>query len=140
MSKNSQIANATVSAQADLLSALLNGGYLRIYDGSQPANADTAITDQTLLVSLRFATPSAAPAVNGLVTFNALISGIASTTGTATWCRALAADGTTVVFDGTVGVAGDTPNVVMNSVSIVPTAVVSNEGFTFAVSKAFSGL
>lgn len=140
MSKNTQLASAVVSAQADLLADLLAGGYLRIYSGAQPANADTAVTTQTLLVQLRFATPAAPPAVNGLLTFNALISGVASATGTATWCRALASDGATVVFDGTVGVAGDTPNVVMNSVEIVPTAVVSNAGFTWAATKAYAGL
>jgi len=55
MAKNTQLAYATCNAQANTIGGLCNDGYIRIYDGSQPANADTAITTQNLLATLRFA-------------------------------------------------------------------------------------
>ena len=49
MANNLKLSNAAVNAEADALSVLLDNGYLRIYDGTQPANADTPISTQTLL-------------------------------------------------------------------------------------------
>lgn len=46
MAKNTQLSNLAVNTEADALGALLNSGLLRIYDGTQPATADTAITTQ----------------------------------------------------------------------------------------------
>lgn len=51
MALNTQLANATVNGQADNLSARLNSGFLRIYDGTQPTNADTAIGDLVSSIS-----------------------------------------------------------------------------------------
>ena len=48
---------------------LLDNGYLRIYDGTQPATANTAIGSQVLLAELRFNADAAPVAVNGVLTF-----------------------------------------------------------------------
>ena len=103
MPNNTQLANATVNGQGDNLAARLNNGYLRIYDGTQPATADTAIGAQVLLAEPRFNATAAPATVNGLITFNAITADAsANATGTATWFRALSSDGTTVVYDGSV--------------------------------------
>ena len=52
MALNLKMANAAVNAEADALSDQLDNGFLRIYDGSQPATADTAIGAQVLLAEL----------------------------------------------------------------------------------------
>jgi hypothetical protein len=141
MPKNTQLTNATVNGQADDLATRLNNGYLRIYDGTQPANADTAVSTQTLLAELRFNTTAAPAAVNGVLTFNALTAdSSANASGTASWFRALSSNGSTAVMDGTVGETADTPNLVLNSKAISAGASVSVSSFTHTVQKATSGL
>lgn len=140
MAKNTQLANATVNGQGDNLAARLNTGYLRIYSGTQPATADTALSGNTLLAELRF-NATAAPATSaGVITFSAITGATAAATGTATFFRALASDGTTVVMDGTVDVTGNTPNLVLNSVAISSGATVNVTSFTHTVNKSTSGL
>lgn len=139
MAMNTQLANATVNGQGDNLAARLNNGYLRIYDGTQAATADTALGAQVLLAELRFNATAAPATSNGLITFNAITADAsANATGTATWYRALNVDGTTVVMDGSVGTA--TSNLVLNSVSIVITGNVAVTSFTHDVLNSSSGL
>lgn len=106
MALNTQLADATVNAQATSLSTLANSGLLRIYDGTQPATADTAITTQVLGVTLTMnATAFGAP-VSGLLTANAITSGTAVASITPTWARLLKSDGTTVIMDVSAGASG----------------------------------
>ena len=139
MAKNTQLSNACVNAEADALSALLANGYLRLYSTGQPANADTALSGQTMLAELRFSVTAAPAAVAGVITFNAITSATAAASSTATWFRCLKSDGTTVVFDGTVDVSGNTPNLALNSVVISAGATVSVSSFTHTVAKATAG-
>lgn len=140
MAKNTQLANATVNGQADNLSARLNTGYLRIYSGTQPATADTALAGNTLLAELRFSATAAAAATAGVITFNAITGATAAASGTASFFRALSSDGTTVVMDGNVDVTANTPNLVLNSTAISSGATVNVTAFTHTVAKATSGL
>ena len=141
MSKNTQVSNAAANAEADALSALLATGYLRLYTTAQPANADTAVSGQTLLSEHRFSATAAPAAAAGVITFNAITTVAAGNSGTATWFRALKSDGTTVVMDGTVGtIAAATENLQLNSNVISGGANVSITGFTHTVNKATAGL
>lgn len=133
MANNLKISSTTVSAQADALSDLLDNGYLRIYDGTQPANANTAITTQVLLAELRFNATAAPAASGGVLTMNSVTQdSSADNTGTATWFRALKSDGSTVVFDGSVGTSGCDLN--LGSTSITSGASVAVTSMTFTVS------
>lgn len=139
MAKNTQLSNATVNGQADYLSDQLDNGYLRIYDGSQPATADTAIGSQVLLAELRFNVTAAPAASAGVLTFNAITAdSSANATGTAAWARCLKNDGSSVVMDVSVGTSD--ANVVLNTVSISSGGSVSVTSFTYTVAKATSGL
>ena len=139
MALNTQLSNATVNAQADALSALLNNGYLRIYSGTQPANANTALSGNTLLAELRFSATAAPAASNGVITFNAITSdSSADNTGTATFFRALKSDGTSVVLDGTVGTSS--ANMIIATTSISAGQTVSCSSFTHSVLESSSGL
>ena len=140
MAKNTQLANATVNGQGDNLAARLNNGYLRIYSGAQPTNADTALGAQVLLAELRFSATAAPATAAGVITFNAITAVVALASGTAAWFRALQSDGTTVVMDGNVDVTANTPNLVLNSVGISAGANVSVSAFTHTVNKAVTGL
>lgn len=53
MALNPKYSNTMVNAEANAVGDALNNGYIRIYDGSQPANADTAVGAQVLLAELR---------------------------------------------------------------------------------------
>lgn len=133
MANNLKISSTAVNAQADALSDLLDNGYLRIYDGTQPANANTAITTQVLLAELRFNATAAPAASSGVLTMNSITQdSSANNTGTATWFRALKSDGSTVVFDGSVGTSGCNLN--LGSTSITSGASVAVTSMTFTVS------
>jgi len=137
MALNPQITNAAASAAADAVVDLLDvggAGYLRIYDGAQPATADTAVGAQALLAELRFGATAFGAASNGVATANAITAdSSANATGTAAWFRTLAGNGTTAVFDGTVGTSGADLN--LNTTSIVAAAEVSVTSFTYTQSK-----
>jgi len=134
MALNPKRSNVAVSAAADAVCPLLNNGYLRIYDGTQPATADTAVTTQTKLAELRWNATAFGAASNGVATANAITSDAsADATGTATWFRALKSDGTTVVFDGSVGTSS--ADLVLNSVAISSGAQVSVTSFTYTENK-----
>lgn len=135
MALNLKLSNAAVDAEGDALAPLFNSGYLRIYDGTQATDADTAVGAQVLLAELRFAATGIATSVNGVLTANALTAdSSANATGTATWYRALQSDGTTVICDGSVGTSGCNLN--LNSVSISAGAEVSVSSFTHTIPKS----
>jgi hypothetical protein len=134
MALNPKLSNTGANAAADAVVDLLDNGYLRVYDGTQPADADTAITSQTLLAELRFNATAFGAAAAGVATANAITSdSSANATGTATWFRALKSDGSTVMWDGSVGTSGCNLN--LNSVSLVPGAAVSVSSFSYTQQK-----
>lgn len=83
----------------------LDSGYLRVYSGSVPANADASLGAATLLAELRFGNPAFGAASSGTKTANAITNGTAAATGTPTFFRALKSDGTTCVLQGSAGVS-----------------------------------
>lgn len=135
MANNLKLSNVAVNAEADALAPLANSGYIRIYDGAQPTNADTAIGAQVLLAELTFGATAFGSASNGVLTANAITQdSSANETGTAAWFRCLESDGTTTLFDGTVGTTGCDLN--LSSVSIVSGVPVSITSLTFTVPKS----
>jgi len=123
-----------VNAEADALAPQFNTGYLRIYDGAQPTNADTAVGAQVLLAELRFNATAFPAAVAGLLTANAITGdAAANATGTAAWFRCLQSNGTSVIMDGTVGTA--TSDLVLDSTAIQINADVNVTSYTIQVSK-----
>lgn len=140
MAKNIQLSNEAANAEADAIARLLDNGYLRIYDGAQPATANTAVGTQNLLAELRFAATSAPAAAAGVLTFSTIAAAVAALTGTAAWFRALKSDGTSAVFDGTVGTTS--ANMILAALAIqanVQTQV-SVSNFTYTAQKAATGL
>jgi len=135
MANNFKQADAAVNAAADAVCALCNSGYLRIYTAPQPATADTAISDQTLLAELTFGATAFGAASGGVAEANAITAdSAANATGTAAWFRALKSDGTTSVFDGSVGTSD--ADLVLNSVAIQENAEVSITSLTYTQPKS----
>ena len=133
---NTQLAAATANGQASTLSTLCNSGLCRVYDGTQPATGDTAITTQVLGVTLTLnATAFGAP-VGGLLTANAITGGTAVASITPTWFRLLKSDGVTVVMDGSVGATAS--NMILGAFTSGTTVTCSS--FTHNVRPSTSGL
>lgn len=107
MANNLQLSNANVNAKGAAGLARLNSGYIRIYDGAQPATADTAVGAQVLLAELRWNATAFGAGTAGVFSAGAITAdSSANATGTPAWFRALGSDGATVEFDGTAGAAG----------------------------------
>jgi hypothetical protein len=100
---------------------------INIYDGTPPANADAALSGNTLLAQLVCSATAAAYATNGInarATFNAITSDAsADATGTATFFRILTQSGGTVIGQGTVGTSA--ADLILNTVSITAGSTVS---------------
>lgn len=129
MALNPKLAVARRNAALDAaLDTVLDGGFLRIYDGAQPTDADEAIGAQVLLAELTLNATAFAAASGGSKAANAITSdSSANATGTATW-GALVTSGGTRLFDFSVGTSG--ANLNLNTVSIVASATVSCSAFT----------
>jgi hypothetical protein len=124
------ITNAAASLAANAVTARCNSGFLRIYGGTPPANANAALSGNTLLAQLTFGATAFAAAVNGVATANAIGQDASNdATGTAAFFRAFESDGTTVVFQGTVGTTGAELN--LSSTSIVASGITSVSSFTY---------
>lgn len=134
MANNPKYSNNAVNTKVDALGALLNNGYIRIYSGTQPVDADTAVGAQVLLAELRFSATAFDPGVAGSADAAAVTNdAAANATGTATWFRCLASNGTTVIFDGTVGTSGCDLNI--NNADIQVNTEVSVTSFTLVEQK-----
>lgn len=106
---------------------------LRIYDGTIPTNADTAVGAQTLLAELTCnATAFAGAASGGVLTLNAITSdSSANATGTASWFRIVDSGATNTVMDGDVStVAAGTGDLQLDSTSITSGQTVNVTSFT----------
>lgn len=104
MAHDVRLSVAAGNALADALAALCDGGTLNVYDGTQPADPDTATSSQTLLASCGFASPAFSAASSGIATAHAIASDpAAEASGTAAWFRIFTSGGDPVL-DGTVGV------------------------------------
>lgn len=117
--------NLALNAAFDVLNG---GGFLRIYDGSQPTDADTALGSQVKLAELTLSSTSFAAASAGSKAANAIGSATALASSTATWATLVKSDGTTRVMDMSVGTSG--ANLNLNSVAISSGATVSVTSLT----------
>lgn len=132
MAFNTQISDAAANAACNAAAVLCNSGFLRIYDGTQATNANTAVGAQVLLAELTFGATAFATAVAGVATANSITAdSSANATGTASWFRVVKTDGTSVVYDGTVGTSGCNLNI--NSTAVQIGANVSVTSLTFSV-------
>ena len=125
--------NSHLQAVADAL----DNGYCRIYSGTVPTNANTAIGAQTLLAELRFAATAETSVTAGVLTFDDLTpDASANADGTPTFARCLSSDGTTVVVDMTASGTGGGAELVLTTASIVAGAEVSADSATLTYPAA----
>lgn len=111
MALNPHLSAASRKLALDAAFDVLNGGFLKVYDGTQPASPETAITTQVLLVSHSLnATAFGAAAGSGgatcTKTANAITNATIATGGTPTWATLVKSDNTTRVQDFSCGTSG----------------------------------
>lgn len=110
-------------------------GQLRIYGGPKPANADAALSGNTLLAALVMSDPAFGNATNGQA-IAAVIAQDASAdaSGTATFFRvgSMNSGVFSVVFQGEVGTAGSDLNLNTTAISAGGTVAVSSLTYTQA--------
>jgi hypothetical protein len=135
MANNPFFSDATVIADVNAITALLNGGFLEIWSGSQPGDANQALTGTKLAklaLSATFAPTAVASGSTGsrvvTATANAITSSAALATGTAGYFALLKSDDATVVAMGSVGTSGADLN--LNTLSLVSGGTVAVTAFT----------
>lgn len=127
------LATATRQAMCDACVDAIDGGTgagtLKIYTATRPANANTAVSGQTLLATLTFSDPAFGAAnTSGVATANSITQdSSADATGTAAWARIETSTPGTVM-DISVGTSGAELN--LDSVSIVAGGTVSVSSMT----------
>lgn len=130
-----QFSTTLRNAMLDQMTSTIGAsGLLRLYTGTEPATCATALSGNTLLVELTFNATFAPAASSGVLTLNAITNGTAVATGTAVFFRSVKSDGTTCVFQGTVGTSGADLN--LNTTSIVSGGPVSVTSWTITAPGA----
>lgn len=123
---------ACATAIMDAIDAGSGAGTLKVYAGTMPANADTAITDQTLLGTLTLADPCGS-VTNKTLTFGAITQdSAADATGTASFARIADSSGTTVM-DVDITATGGGGTLTLNTVSIVAGGPIAVTSFSVTV-------
>jgi hypothetical protein len=132
MALNTRLSAAAQNAAVDsLVGTIGTSGKLRIYDGTQPTNPDTALGAQVLLADLALSSTAFAAAVAGVATANAITSDTAAdATGTASWFSLLTSANVRKI-DGSVGTSG--ANLNLNSIAIQAGATVAVSALTFTI-------
>ena len=134
MALNPYLTKATGQAALDAIVDRLDAGgagTIKIYSGTQAANADTALGAQVLLATLTYSATAYGAASNAdptVATAAAITSdSSADATNTATWARH-ASGGATTIFDCSVGTA--TSDIIFNTAAFVTGAVIAITALT----------
>lgn len=134
-----KITTGSADVILNALGAECNSGVLRIYDGTEPATANTTLSSNNVLAELTLSsTAFGAPSTSGsdrMITAGTITAdSSADATGTATFFRVFKTGGSTVVYQGTAGTSGQQLN--LNSTSIIAGGNVSISSLTITMPTA----
>lgn len=116
--------NAALNGALDMVGS---GGKIRIYDGTQPTDADTALGAQVMLVELALSSTPFAAASSASKAAATITNGTIAATGTASWFSILNSSNVRM-FDGSVGTSS--ANLVFDSVAFSSGATASISSLT----------
>ena len=117
MASNLKFAVALKNAQLNSITSQVGtSGNLLLYTGTQPTNPDTALSGNTLLVTLPLSSTMAPSAGSGVLTLNTITSANAVANGTATWGSLVTSGGTRIV-DLSCGTSGADINLGTTSIT-----------------------
>lgn len=124
--------NAALNSIRNLIDAGAAGGKMKVYSGSRPTNANTAIGSQVLLGTLTFSSTSAPDASAGVLTFSAITEDpSADASGTIGWARITDSDDN-VVMDVTAGTSGSVV-LTFNTLVVVALGPIQCSAFTITI-------
>jgi uncharacterized glyoxalase superfamily protein PhnB len=116
------------------LRTALAAGKIRLYSGTEPTTANTALSGNTLLAEFTFGSPaftvSAASGSDRAITATAISSTTALADGTATFFRVLDAAGTLTYYQGTVGTSGQQLTLTATNIVTSGTVTISSLSIT----------
>lgn len=127
MSNLLEFATARRTSRGNLLAGWLADGEIRLYTAPRPANADTALTTQTLLVTFEAPDP-AGTVTSGVFTGAAIAQAMSAETGTPVWARLVDSSGV-VIGDANVGLTGSGAFVQLDNLNLVEGGYVSVTAF-----------
>lgn len=125
------VANAVLAPVMNAIDAGTTGGSIKIYNGTIPTNADTAVGTQVLLGTLTFSVSCGTISAKALTMATITQDSSAEETSTASWARIADGDGVTVmdidcsVTGGTGALQLNTTNIVKNGPILVTSFVIS---------------
>lgn len=125
-----RFATARRTSRANLHMGWLDGGTLEVYTTPVPANADTAITTQTLLTTHTIPNPSGT-VTNGVFTAADFESALNVADGTVGWARAKDSSGV-VIGDYDCGVDGSGAAIILDNLGLVSGSLSTVTSFTIA--------
>lgn len=131
MASNLILSEEAINDMVDAMVDQLDSGKLNIYTASQPADPDTAITDQTLLAELVLNATAFGAASGGVATAGSITAdSSANATGTAAWFRIFKSNDDPMI-DGSVGTSD--ADLILNSTAIQSGAEVSVSSLTITL-------
>lgn len=126
-----RLAVARRNEQLDALIDNMNSGKFRVYSGTRPTDADTALSGNTLLAELTLNATSAPSSSGGVLTCNSITGDTsADATGTASFVRLFQSDGTTAVADFSVSATGGGGEIQFATLSFVAGVAVNLTSLT----------
>lgn len=117
------LTSTAADAMLTALGTQCNSGRINIYMGTPPANASAATTGATLLATATFGNPAFSTTIstsgnNRVMAAEAITADTAAdASGPASFFRALRSDGTTVLYQGSVGTSAS--DMIMPSTDII---------------------
>jgi len=135
MAHNVNLSNEYITAQASSGGALTNGGFLRFYDGVQPATADTPIVTQKMLAELRINNPAGNTMAGEFIFGDIAPEKSAPAGGKATWYRVVKADGKSAIRDGSIGKTGSDSDIELDNINIIVGAEIYIDDLKWKIPK-----
>ena len=118
--------------QLDAATALLAGGELRIYTGTQPAGPASPATGD-LLIAVPLGSPAFAPASAGTAALVPPAPATVTATGTAGWFRLIETDLTTGAYDGSCSLPGESGELQLPTLAFTSGATLSDLTLTLTL-------
>lgn len=123
--------NDLVNEQADFLGGLFDGGTMKIYSGTQPADPNSGPSG-TLLVTITIPSPAFGASVAGVISKAGTWQNTAVATGTAGWARIASAD-TVKTMDISVSESGGGGNAIISEENVVTSNTITVNSFSMTV-------
>ena len=119
--------SANLKAQTMNGNSVLGGATLTVYSGTQPANANTALSGNTALAIFTLPVAGSNSVSGGVITVGTVTSVTASANGTATFFRVT--NGGNTILDGSAGTSS--ADLILNATAISAGALVSILSFSY---------